>query len=221
MRVEGHPQDWSFRLGFCGRFRTRPGQSWMKCEAWQYNSRVALTRIFHIRIRFGGLVPVVGRDTYIQGHGRMLIKLLDLFTIEDGAGTEYDFGEQVTYLNDAVLLAPSMLLVPEVSWAAAGANAFDVSLTDYGRTVTARVTVDENGAPREFSTMDRFCYNPDAPNKLMRAQWTTPVAGWNVDCGRPHPTSAQAVWNLPSGPFAYAEFQLVPRSLVFNVQPVS
>jgi len=39
MRVEGRPQDWSFRLGFTGRFRTRPQQSWMKCEAWQYNNR--------------------------------------------------------------------------------------------------------------------------------------------------------------------------------------
>jgi hypothetical protein len=190
MAVEGQPQDWSFRLGYTGRFRTKPRQTWMKCEAWQYNSR-----------------------------GRMLIRLLDLFTMGDGTGEEYDIGELVTYLNDAVLIAPSMLLVPEISWSSVDASSFDVHLTDHGRAVTARVTVDAVGAPTDFSTTDRFCYNPDEPKSLMRARWTTPIAGWEVVDGRPRPTGAQAVWHLPSGPFAYADFRLIPGSLVFNVRP--
>ena len=219
MRVEGHPQDWSFRLGFTGRFRTRPQQSWMKCEAWQYDNREAVARIFHIRIRFAGFLPVTARDTYIRGRGRMLIRLLDLFTIGDGTGEEYDIGELVTYLNDAVLMAPSMLLAPEISWSSVDASSFEVTLTDHGRAVTARVIVDGDGAPMDFSTTDRFCYNPDEPKSLMRARWTTPIAGWEVIDGRPRPTGAQAVWHLPRGPFAYADFRLIPGSLVFNVRP--
>jgi hypothetical protein len=191
----------------------------MKCEAWQYNSREAVARIFHIRIRFAGLLPVTGRDTYIRGRGRMLIRFLDIFTIGDGTGEEYDTGELVTYLNDAVLIAPSMLLVPEVSWSSVDASSFDITLTDHGRTVTARVMVDKDGAPTDFSTTDRFCYNPDEPKSLMRARWTTPIAGWEVVDGRPRPTAAQAVWHLPRGPFAYADFRLIPGSLVFNVPP--
>jgi hypothetical protein len=117
MGVAGRPKDSSFRLGFTGRFRTRAGEPWMKCEAWQYNSRVPLARIFHIRIRFAGFMPVLGRDTYQGGHGRMLVKLLDIFTLADGTGAEYDIGELVTWLNDAVLIAPSMLLDGPISWA--------------------------------------------------------------------------------------------------------
>ncbi len=133
MGVVGRPRDWSFRCGFTGRFRTSPRKPWMKCEAWQYNNRPAVARVFHIRIRFGGLLPVVGRDTYVDGRGRMLIRLLDLVTMEDGRGEEYNTGELVTYLNDAVLIAPSMLLAPEISWAAADDSSFDVSLADHGR----------------------------------------------------------------------------------------
>ncbi len=33
------------------------------------------------------------------------IRLLDLITVEDATGAEYDIGELVTYLNDAVLIA--------------------------------------------------------------------------------------------------------------------
>jgi len=219
MRVEGRTQDWSFRLGFTGRFRTKPRQSWMKCEAWQYNSREAVARIFHIRIRFAGFLPVTGRDTYVRGRGRMLIRFLDTFTIGDGTGEEYDTGELVTYLDDAILIAPSMLLVPEVLWSWVDDSSFDITLTDHGRAVTARVMVDKDGAPTDFSTTDRFCYNPDEPKSLMRARWTTPIAGWEVVNGRLLPTGAQAVWHLPRGPFAYADFRLIPGSLVFNVPP--
>ena len=219
MGVMGRPRDWSFRLGFTGKFRTKPQQPWLKCKTWQYNSRLAPARIFHIRIRIGGLLSVVGRDTYVQGRGRMLIRLLDLITIEDAAGEEYDIGELVTYLNDAVLIAPSMLLAPDVSWAPVDASSFDVSLVDHSRTVTARVVVDEKGAPSDFSTTDRFCYNPDAPKQLMRARWTTPIAGWEVVDGRPLPTRGQAVWHFPQGPFHYADFRPVPGTLAFNVPP--
>jgi len=219
MGVVGRPQDWSVRLGFTGRFRTKPRQPWMKCEAWQYNSRLARARIFHIRIRFGGLLPVIARDTYVEGHGRMLVKMLDLFPLADGTGEEYDIGELATYLDDAVLVAPSMLLVPEIRWSPVSSDSFDLTLTDHGRTVSARVLIDSRGAPTDFSTMDRFCYNPDQPQQLMRARWTTPVAGWQTVDGRPQPTGAQTVWHLPQGPFVYADFRPIPATLAFNVPP--
>jgi len=191
----------------------------MPCETWQYNNRLAVARIFRIRIRFGGILPVVGRDTYLQGRGRMLIRLLDVFTIENAAGPEYDIGELVTYLNDAVLIAPSMLLVPEVTWGPVDAASFDVALTDHARTVTARVVVDERGALRDFSTTDRFCTDPDSPKRLMRARWITPIAGWEMIDGRQVPVGGQATWQLPRGPFTYADFRPVPGSLAFNLAP--
>jgi hypothetical protein len=219
MKVIGREQDWSFRLGFTGRFRTKPEKGWMRCETWQYNSRPAVARVFHIRIRFGGFLPVTGRDTYVQGRGRMLIKLLNLYTIEDGTGDEYDIGELATYLNDAVMIAPGMLLAPEIGWSAVDGGSFDVSLTDHGRTVTARVTIDETGAPRNFSTTDRFCYDPANPECPVQARWTTPIDGWESIGGRLLPTGAQAIWHLPQGPFPYADFCPVPETLVFNVPP--
>ena len=175
-----------------------------------------MARIFHIRIRFGGLVPVIGRDTYLRGRGRMLVKLLDLFTIEDGMGDEYDTGELVTYLNDAVMIAPAMLFVPEISFSPVDADSFEASLTDHRRTVIAQVIADEDGAPRDFSTTDRFCYDAKRPNKLMRARWSAPMEQLELVDGQRRPTSRKAVWHLPQGPFAYADFRLIPRSLVFN-----
>jgi hypothetical protein len=219
MGVLGRTRDWSFRLGLRGRFRTKPDKPWLPCEAWQYNNRIAVARIFHIRVRFAGLVPVIARDTYRDGRGRMLIRLLDLVTVGDGLGEEYNIGELVTYLNDAVMICPTMLLIPEISWGAVDDESFDVSLTDQGRTVRARVLVGPNGAPKDFSTIDRFCADPANPRKLVRARWTTPISGWQTIGGRSLPTRGLAVWHLPDGPFPYADFALIPESAAFNVAP--
>jgi hypothetical protein len=219
MRVVGRPRDWSFRLGFTGRFRRSRYETWMKCETWQYNTRLTVARIFYIRINFFGVVPVLGRDTYSDGRGRMLIRLLDLFTVGDGTGKAYDVGELVTYLNDCILIAPAMLLVPEVRWSEVDNLSFDVSLTDHGRTVKARVFVDERGGPTNFETTDRFVADRKDSTKTTRCRWTTPVEGWREVGDRPLPTRAQAVWHIPEGELLYADFILEPGTVVFNVEP--
>ncbi len=216
MGVVGRPRDWSFRAHFTGRFRLRPGLPWMPLESWQYNSAIAVARLFYMRIRFAGVVPLFGWDTYVGGRGRMRGRLLGIVTVVDGRGDEFDIGELVTYLNDAVLMSPSMLLSRATSWSEVDDRSFDVSLTDRGRTVTARVFLDERGAPCDFSTTDRFA---SLPGGLVRARWTTPVEGWRVVDGRATPERASVIWHFPEGPFTYGEFRLTADSVVHNVQP--
>jgi hypothetical protein len=213
MRVVGRPRDTTFRAHLRGRFRPRPGARWLAAEMWQYDSQPDLARVFHMVLRMWG-VPVYGRDTYLAGSGRMLIRPLDLFAVEDARGRELDVGELVTYLNDAVLVAPSMLLAPGVAWAPVDDASFDVALTDRGTTVTARVLVDERGAPRDFSTADRFF----APTRA-RARWTTPVEGWREVDGRMLWTRGRATWHLPDGEFTYVEMALGPGDVVYGAPP--
>ncbi len=75
------------------------------------------------------------------------------------------------------MIAPTVLLVPEVRWARVGESSFEVALTNRGRTVTARVFVDQRGVPTDFSTTDRFAADPKDPKKLLRARWTD-AGGW-------------------------------------------
>jgi len=221
MGVIGRPRDWSFRAGMTGRFRTAPDAGWSSMEAWQYDTRLDLARIFDLKIRMHGILPVVGRDTYVHGEGRMLVKPFDLFTAVDGEGEAYNIGELVTYLNDAVLIAPSMLLVPNVKWSAVDTNVFDVALSDRDTTVTARVTVNSEGAPLDFETTDRFVAMPDSPagDIPVRARWSTPVEGYKAVGDRMLPVGGKAVWHLPEGEFCYCELTFLPGELAFNVPP--
>jgi hypothetical protein len=220
MGVVGRPRDRSFRAHMTGTFRTTPEQAWAPMEAWQYDSRTEIARLFYLKVRMFGFVPVLGRDTYLGGQGRMLIRPLDLFTVSDARGDKVDISELVTYLNDAILLAPSFLLGPETTWSAAGPDAFDVAFTYAGHTVTAQVSLDERGAPRDFSTTDRFVQDPfDPQHPFVRARWTTPIDGWQLAGGRPIPTSGRAIWHLPQGEFAYVGMRFAASEVAFNVAP--
>jgi hypothetical protein len=220
MRVVGTPRDRSFHAGFRGQFRLGPREEWLPCEAWQFDDALDVARVFHMELKLAHVLPTVVRDTYVNGRGRMLAKVLDLFRVADASGDELDIGELVTYLNDAILYAPTMILRPHTQWIAVGEECFDVKLTDRGRTVTARVLVDPRGAPYEFSTRDRFVNDPyKKGHPLVRALWTTPVSDWISHAGRVVPTRGSAIWHLAGSTFEYARFELIRDALAYNVDP--
>jgi hypothetical protein len=201
---------WSLRAHWSGRFRLGPDKPWMPCDAWQYNSALEIARLFRMRLLVGRVVPMWGWDTYRGGTGRMLGKALGLMTVADGKGPEFDIGELTTWLNDAVLLAPGMLLSVETKWEPTGDDSFRISLTDGGRTVSAEVFLDDDGRPRDFRSEDRYA---DLPGGPVRALWSTPVAGWTLVDGRPQITGGEAVWHLPDGEFRYGELGLTDLAL--------
>jgi hypothetical protein len=216
MGVVGRPRDWSLRARFVARFRRGPGE-WLACEALQYDTRLRVSRLFYMQLNLYGVLPVTVRDTYLQGRGVMSANAFDAFRVAEGTGYELDVGELVTYLNDAILMAPSLLLGPETTWRAVDGESFDVTLNDGPLSVTARVWLDDSGAPQDFSTTDRFFDAPDG--KRVRTEWRTPVSGWQDAGGRKLPTRARAVWILPSGPFPYADFSIDPAQIAHDVPP--
>ena len=213
MGVIGRPRAGSFAAHLRGRFRLRPKQRFMPCETWQCNTVLPIARLFHMRIDFAGFVPMVGRDAYVDGHGSMHGRLLGLVPVASGAGDEFDVGELTTWLNDAVLICPSMLLVPAIAFTEVAQDAFDVSCTDAGRTVTARVFLDGDGRPRDVRSTDRFA---DLPGGLRRAEWSTPIAGWREACGRLIPTRGAAVWKLGEGDLTYLDFAFDDDAITYN-----
>lgn len=217
MQVVGEPRRWSFQVRAVGRFRRRPGRSWMTVEAWQYNSAVEVTRIFVMQAHMTKLVSLLGQDTYMHGHGRLTIQLFGRLTVADGKGAGFDQGQLLIWLNDAVFLAPSMLLGPAVSWSAVSDDAFDLAFADGGTTVRARVFLDERGAPIAFHA-DRYAV---LPSGTALTPWRTPVKGWREVKGRPFPRHFSAVYDLPDGPFCYIEGHFDAGSLAYNLKPLS
>lgn len=215
MGVVGAPRVWSFAARFRGRFNLQ-GKGWMPADAWQYNCAHPIGRVFHLRLDMAGLLPMVGHDTYLHGEGRMVGRLLGVIPVADGRGREFDIGELTTWLNDALVIAPSMLLTDAVTWTEVDDDSFDVSLTHDGHTVSGRVFLDELGSLRDFSTTDRWA---DLPGGLVQAEWRTPFDEWGDVAGHRLPIWGRAVWMLDEGPLTYVEGAFAPDSVALNLRP--
>jgi hypothetical protein len=171
--------------------------------------------VFVMRLTVGHVVPFHGCDGYVRGRGRMVGTLFGR-TVVHGVGPEFDHSEYVICLNDAVLLAPSMLLESAITWTAVDQNSFDITASDRGGpTITARISVDERGAPVDFLA-DRYATLPDG---TVLAPWHTPIRGWTTDHDRPVPASASVIYELPTGPYCYAEGRFTPGTLAHNLTP--
>lgn len=217
MGAIGRPPAWSMRSRFTGRFRLGLKGDWLPCEGRVENHRGGAYRFFEMRMTYLGFLPLLVEDFYRDGKGGLRARLLGFIPVAEGHGPELDVGELVTYLSEAVLGAPSMLLGPETTWHALDDDAFEVRLTDAGTTVTARVEVDERGAPTRFTTTDRYFIDPTDPKKPpARMRWSVPVAAWSTVDGRQVATDAQAVWEFPEGPYPYGELRTDPASVEFN-----
>lgn len=218
MEVVGRPKTRSVRAHAFGGFRMKKDGPLLPCEAWQFDSALDVARVFMMKLRFASLVPVLVRDTYIRGVGRMRGRVLDAVGIVDVSDERIALGELVTFLNDAVFFAPSMLVRnPAVQWSEVDDDSFGLTLQDRGRSVAGTVLVDGSGAPIDFETTDRFGEDPAAPGEMVRARWTTPILSWGRAEGRPIVTRGKAIWHFASGPFTYADFSFSPTYVSFDV----
>ncbi|GAA2696349.1 MULTISPECIES: DUF6544 family protein [Actinosynnema] len=206
--VLGRPLDIGFEAHLNGWSRQRPDQHWTPCRTHQRASAEDLSRVVENRV--GRLVQTT--DVLRDGHVERRSTALRVFTVARESGPEHESNELVAFLCDAVLLAPSVLLSLDVLWKPVSDEAFDLVLTGDGRSVRARVVVDERGAVRELTSNDRFA---ELPEGLARTRWSAAVDdGWFLDSDRMRPRRVLSVWHLPSGEFAYAHYDLTRCEVV-------
>jgi len=95
------------------------------------------------------------------------------------------------YLNDAVLMAPSMLLRPTVSFTDVDDRSFDVTLADHGQTVTHESFWTTTGA--------RSTSAPPTGTPTSPAAWSRRNGPHPSTAGRPTPTASSSPAAGPSG----------------------
>ena len=120
MNVVGKARTGSLLAAAHGRFRMRPNGRWMACRTWQLSTAVPVRRLFHMHLRVAPGIAMTAWDTYADGSGHMRGKLFGALPVASGTGPHFTTSELVTWLNDAVLLAPSMLLGPACKFARTG-----------------------------------------------------------------------------------------------------
>jgi hypothetical protein len=109
-------------------------------------------------------------------------------------------------LNDMCLMAPSTLIDPAITWQEIDNITVEARFTNGNHTIVATLYFNEAGAMTNFISNDRFLSSDG--KEYLNYPWSTPVKGWQEINGRKIPTSGEAIWQTPEGPFCYGRFDI-------------
>jgi hypothetical protein len=208
--VIGQPWINTAHVKYAGRFRLAADRPWMPVTATQYYTTNPPSFVWNARFKIAGLPLVGGHDTYKGGHGHMFGKAVGLFTVFDARGEEIDQGTMLRYLNEMTWF-PIAFLGQNITWQGVDDHSAQVTFTDCGKSVSARLFFDNAGRLTDFTAMryreHRGQYSLDP--------WSTPMTQYGVFAGLNLPIRGQAVWSLPSGDLPYADLKLT--EIEYNV----
>lgn len=197
--VVGKPIIRTVHLKQVGRIRQDAQRPWMAFVADEYYTVTPPAFIWSAKAKAVGLPLVRVRDKYANGSGNMLVTMGGILNMVDAKGVEIDQGSMMRYFNE-MMWFPTAFLGDNVSWKAIDDNSAEVTFTDSGKSVNAKMYFDEAG--RLVNFIARRYRDVDLET------WSTPITEYGEFEGLKLPVRGQGVWNLSSGDLIYIELQL-------------
>lgn len=164
--------------------------------------------------------PVLGRDAYLRGRGRMLISIGGLSSVIDATGAAIDHDTLLRFLAELVW-CPSGALSPYVQWRALDDRSAEATMSYRGVAASAVFSFDEHGRVATI-TSRRYLGNGTAA-KLET--WTVQMTRWQTRHGVEVPTRGAVAWVLGGERFetyrweiTKLEYDVIPRSAAADVQ---
>jgi hypothetical protein len=208
--VIGKPMIETVRLKQAGKFRQGKDRPWMPVTAEEFYTTDPPSLVWNARFKIAGLPIIRAKDKYELGHGNMFGKLAGIFTIFDARGEELDQATMVRYLNE-IMWFPTAFLGQNISWEDVDESSAQVTFSDHGKSVTARVFFDGVGRLTNFTAM-RY---REISGEFSLDPWSTPILDYGERAGLKLPVRGQAVWNLASGDLTYAELAISEAEYTF------
>lgn len=203
-QVVGKPRRDSFGVVTEGRIRRSRNAKWMPLESRQHNLLSHPARIYHVRAPG---TPMSGVDSYVDGVGRMRIKLFNLIPLADVSGSEMSRSALVSFLNDFVFCPLAYFSLP-IEWRRVDEQQAELSITDHGMTVRAVLSFDKDGRLVNWESDDRYA---EIKGTQLPDRWSTPMTEYAELQGLWIPVSGSGVHNYDGEPFTYVELSRVTR----------
>ncbi len=201
--VVNKPRVQNFHAHLTGQMRREQG--WMDISAEQYNFYDERTRAFFIQGSVFG-VPLDGLHLYKDTSAIMHIRLASLFRIVNAEGDTMTKSETVTMFNDMCLLAPATLIDTSIRWEPIDSLTAKATFTNAGRTISALLYFNREGALVDFRSDNRFMSEDGLT--YTSYPWSTPVRNYRNFAGRNVATEADVIWHMPDGDYTYGKFKL-------------
>jgi hypothetical protein len=191
------------RLKQRGELRTAPSASWMPARAEQYFSIDPPGFVWRVDATVSGVLPIAGRDKYVNGHGHMLIKAASLVSIVDAADEKIDQGSLLRFLGEMVWF-PSAALSSYLTWEGIDATHAKVTMRHAGLSVSAVYAFDGRG---RITGMRAERYLGDGAQAKL-TPWLVSCTKWGTFDRIEVPIEGDVAWQLADLTFSYYRWQI-------------
>ena len=198
--VVGRPIPATVRLRQAGDLRIGGG-GWVPFTAEEYYSTSPPAFVWKARIRMAPGVEVVGTDSYVDGRGRLEMRLLGVAPVARDSGPAVDEADLLRFLNE-IMWIPAAALLPEITWEPVDDGSARATITNRGVSGTATFFFDVEG-PLTTMVADRYDRETGAV-----VPWSTPVRSYGELAGVRVPTSGEAVYARPGGDHSYIRLRV-------------
>jgi len=173
---------------------------WKPMVLKQYNFVPEPNRVTYMKNENFQLLPIEAIDSYLDGKGKMEVKMLYLLPIANSTGKEMDQAELVTILAETIFI-PLYALQHYIKWEEIDDFIIKGTITDRGTSASGIFYFNQKAEIVRFETSERYFTNSDG--NCEKTKWTILVGDYMDQNGHLFPSSFAAVWNRPSGDFEY------------------
>ena len=201
--VVGKRMPRTIRLKQQGQMRIAPDKDEVQATAQQYFRVDEPEFIWRVRLRMMRVLPISGRDTYLDGRGHMLIKVGSLVPVVDAADEKIDQGALLRFLGEIVWF-PAAALSPYIRWEPIDAASAKATMTYQGVSGSAQFTFDNQGRFVGL-TADRY-FGGGADAKIER--WKIEAHEWKTMDGCVVPVRGDVRWKLEAGDSTFHRWEI-------------
>lgn len=177
-------------------------EQWYDAEAEQYYTISKPAFIWSVDMTMMYIVPVAGRDKFLNGKGEMLIKLGSLIPIVKSADNAHiNEGTMQRYLGEIVWF-PSAALQPYITWQEIDAYSARAVMNYMSTECSGVFSFDEAGNLKSFSTQR---YMGD---EKIKREWRITVDEIQSFNGIKIPSELHATWKLESGDWTWLNMEI-------------
>ena len=186
----------SVQLKHDGYFKTGLDKEWIEISGEQYFSAEEPGFLWK-----GKTSLFTVSDLYIAGKGKIIVTLLNLFTIVNGEGYKYDQGELLRWLGESVWFPTNLLPGDRLSWSAIDEDTAKLIFKYNEQELSYKVRFDKNGAITQLETI-RYMGEEDLET------WIGRVSDYQLVGGMKIPMNIEALWKLDNVEHSYAKFKV-------------
>jgi hypothetical protein len=186
-----------------GKMRLNPGQKqWFTSCSQQYFTVTLPAFIWKVSMNIY-LLPVIGRDMFVDGKGEMKIMLMGLIPIAIAGNDPKIHQSALQRFLGEISWFPQAALMPYIRWEAIDESSARATITYRGVTGSAVFHFNTKGELVKFVAMRYKDINDEKPT-----EWVATVKGYGEFNGIKIPTSFDATWMLKEGPFTWFRFDI-------------